>query len=434
MKFFRNILLVGAAFVMITAGAKENTPGMELFKKFREAAVNNDLPAMLSITDGKLLETLQSAGVIPANTREDAIFISAAYEDIHLPAAEPDKAVVYAFSNRNGRELCFVFSMQKNANGSLKITGIKTGPHSPQPHFEAFISACRSNNIARYRDLITTALAEKHGFIPGSLKTQPANEKIIPGRSSANAASFTLDRDGLRGNILMVRSGYFWKVSAIDAILLTPTPDQMVNEFCQAAKDAESVKKYFDEGDFESVKEQLAGEILARINGVKEIVSTKISGSRGEIKAKTATETESGIISITCKFSGEKWLVAKFDAETLIFKNEFSPEKTAEKFVENFFKTKNEEALKEIMEESLIKTHSEKITEPSPEAAVTIEKEELNGTTAKVTANVENCKSAKTIEFTMTLAEGMWKITGLEITPPPAEGESAEEGTEEAAE
>jgi len=233
MKFLKSFTVLCTAVLAVTAAANESAP-MQIFKKFRDAAIHNDSAAALLLTGGEMMEKIRTAGTVPADLRKQLIMTDAAYEDVHVRLNNPKKAVVYAFATIEGKFLCAQVIFTSNENSVLKITQLNVGPHIAKPHLENFLAACRANDIARYRDMITAEVTEKHPRIPASLKAG-ADEKISAGQATADSADFTVERSGIKGKIQMKKTDYFWKVSFIDDILLAPMPSQTVEELCRAA-------------------------------------------------------------------------------------------------------------------------------------------------------------------------------------------------------
>ena len=428
MDFLKKFFMLGMSISIISLCAEESKP-MQLFKEFRNAAIKNDSATALSITGGKLLEKIKSSGEIPLDMRIKLIYINAAYEDIHVRNATPEKATVYAFATENGKLSCIEFQMENNENSMLKISGMNIGPHLALPHFEKFLAACKRNDLAQYRDLITPETAEKYPKVPISLQV-PADEKITTGAKTADSTTFNLDRGGIKGTIKMKKDGYFWKVSEIDSILLAPMPSQIVEELCNAAgktADAEGLKKYFLESTFETVKAKLSPEKLSVLAGISSVISQKSSGNRKfDVSVKVTGTTDSGIVSFKLGFENDNWLVADFDAETLVYKNEFAPGATVTKFATAFLKEKNTEAVKDIIPEKLLKELEEKFKDVPPEFTATVEKEEIDGRKATVSVAVSNVPNIGKLTVSMKLDSGKWLITGIQTQPPEKKAENTE--------
>ncbi|MBO7329728.1 MAG: hypothetical protein J6W00_13270 [Lentisphaeria bacterium] len=428
MNFVKKFSMLCMTVSLFSLCAGESLP-MKLFKEMRDAAIKNDSATALSITGGKLLEKIKNSGEIPLNMRTTLIYISAAYEDIHIRNATPEKATVYAFATENGKLSCIEFLMENNENSMLKISEMNIGPHLAMPHFEKFLAACKRNDLAHYRDLITPETAEKYPKVPISLQV-PADEKITTGAKTADSTTFNLDRGGIKGTVKMKKSGYFWKVSEIDSILLAPMPSQVVEELCNAAgktADVETLKKYFIESAFETVKGKLSPEKLTILAGINSVISQKSSGNRKfDVQVKIAGATDSGTASFKLGFENDNWLIADFDAETLVYKNEFAPGAVITKFAANFLKDKNSEAVKDLIPEELLKQLGEKFQNPSPELTATIEKEEINGKKATVTAAISNSPDVGKLTAEMKLENGKWLITGIQTQAPEKKAEDAE--------
>lgn len=427
MDFLKFFTVLCTAAVVFTAAAKESEP-MRIFKEFRNAAIQNDSASALMLTDGEIMEQIRNAGAIPANLRKQLILINAAYEDIHVRLSDAKKAVVYGFALENGKLICAEFVFESNANAVLKIIKLNVGAHLARPHLENFLTACRTNNIARYRDLITPEVTEKYPRIPASLKAG-ADEKISEGQATADSADFTVDRGGIKGKISMKKSEYFWKVSFIDDILLAPMPSQIVEELCKAANgvtDAEAVRKYFSENSFESLKEKLSAEKLAVLSGMNAVLSQKSSGTRKfYVEVKISNATDSGIVSFNLDFTNDGWKVANFDADSLVYKNDFAPAVTAEKAAVLLLKERNTEALKELLPEALLTKLTESITDPSPEMTITVDEEKIERKNTTVTASITNSAKVGKMSFTMKLENGKWNITDIQTEEPPKAEENA---------
>ena len=436
MNFLKFFTVMCTASVAFAAVAKESEP-MQIFKKFRDAAIHNDSAAALLLTGGEMMEKIRTAGTVPADLRKQLIMTDAAYEDVHVRLNDPKKAVVYAFATIEGKFLCAQVIFTSNENSVLKITQLNVGPHIAKPHLENFLAACRANDIARYRDMITAEVTEKHPRIPASLKAG-ADEKISAGQATADSADFTVERSGIKGKIQMKKTDYFWKVSFIDDILLAPMPSQTVEELCRAAgsaADAEAVRKYFSESSFEGLKEKLSAEKLAVLAGMNAVLSQRSSGTRKfYVEVKVSGTADSGVVTFNLDFTDNGWKVANFDADTLVYKNEFAPAATAEKVAALLLKERNTEALKEMLPEATVTKLTESITDASPEMSFSLEEEKIEGKNAAVTAAISNSNAVGKMSFSMKLEGGKWLVTDVKTEAPPKAEENAESSAEGAAE
>ena len=302
MKSIKTFFALCCAMFIGALYAANETP-MQLFKTLREAAINNDTATALQLTGGELLVKIKDEGTFPGDLRQNLLFIKAAFEDIHVRLANPATAEIHAFYLLNGKMEYLNIKLEQNENSVMKIISMTKTQYTAEPFLKKFLEACHTNSIAQYRDMITPELAQQHKTIPNSFKAS-VQETITPGKSDSKSAVFTVDRNGIKGNIKMVKNGYFWKAASIDAILIALLPAQIVENFSNAAKSTRNVdelKEFLLSGG--SAVKKLNEQEISRFAGLSSIdKQTPIGRNKYNLDAKISSETETGTISVELVF------------------------------------------------------------------------------------------------------------------------------------
>ena len=422
-------VLCSIMFISLLYAANE-TP-MQLFKNLREAAINNDTATALLLTDGELLAKIKGEGTFPGDLRMSLLFTSAAFEDVHVRKANPENAEIHAFLKRNGKLEYLNIQLKKNENSVMKIVSITPKQYLADPFLAKFLAACRANSFAQYNDLITPELAKKYKTIPESFKAS-AQENIIPGKHNDSSATFAIERYGIRGDITMVKDGYFWKVASIDSILTALLPDQVVKNLSNAAKNA---KKPDDLNDFflknSSALKKLNEKEISRFAGLSSINNqTPLAGKKFKMEAKINSEAETGIISIELAFEDNSWKVSAFNS-SLVFDKNFAPETVVKKFIDVVIKNRDFESddAKAVIPHRLLDRLNTQITEPSPELTFNIANENITGNRASIAVSVQKSKVVEKINFTLVLDAAKWKIQDVKLTAPAPENKQPDPGS-----
>lgn len=425
MKSLKNILAVCLIMFTGVLFAAKDTP-MQLLKKMRTAAVSNNIPQLLELTTGELLETIKNTGAIPAAMRGDLLFISAAFEDIHVRLANPAKAEVHGFIKDEGKLIYLNIQMQHNESADLRIASIKREEYIATPFLNKFLAACRTNTLAQYRDLITKELTEKYAEIPPGFKNA-TGEKVTPKKLSAASAVYAIDRDGIKGNIQMTLDGYYWKISGFDAILAAAFPSKVLEQFCADAKKAKEpadLSKYLSD----EVAGKITAEDISRFAAFASITNEKFaSAHKYNLEIKVDSEKETGPIYVELAFKDTDWKITKYDG-SFIYLKEFSPAEIMKKFIDAIvIKCDFDgDAVKALFKKQFPEALRDKVKEASAEATYTISSENITKNKAEIVAAVSKSNSAEKIEMSLTLSEGKWFIDTVNITPPPPKSEQDE--------
>ncbi|MBR7131689.1 MAG: hypothetical protein IKC82_06885 [Lentisphaeria bacterium] len=404
---------------------------MQLFKNFRQAVIDNDTAAILELADGDLLTDLQNNGTISAKMRRDVLFIEAAYEEVDVRLTDPAKAWVCAFVKENGKLMRFDISMENNKNNVRKIISLKKTPHTPEPAFKRFLNACNKRQKQLYTAALAQDLQKKNPEIPQAMQIE--NEITFrPVRITGDDAVFSVDADGIRGNIRMKRDGFFWRVSAIDNILDAVPPAVVAAKFCGLFPDAlqnpDAMKEFVSEKAIAKITkaDPADADLLKRLAAFKQVTGQKASGKGVTVNCLIDSETETGTISFKCVFEGDRWMISDGDLKTLVYAKDASPSAIVQKFAAAWEKGADAGQIKELTLPAFAASLTKK--EPENELAVEVQDEKVDGSRATVTAVFSNCKQPGKKEYTLILNSGKWQISGAkDITEAAADSDSKTE-------
>ena len=296
---------------------------MDCFKRFRKAAVDNEITPLLSITDGALLSEVKQHG-LPPRIRKAMTLVTAAYEDIYVRQGNPSEALVRALFEEKGRDMCM--DVKIAVDGSIcKITDVEIAPYTPLRDMENFLSVCEKNDSGSFAAMSSGAFKEKYPNIPAGLTTPADNRTAMAGGTDSGRAKLSVNRNGLKGTFTMRKENSIWKVVDMDECFAKPMPISAAKSFFAAVKDkkADELEKIAAE---ELLKEKiLENESLSsRFQSVK-IASERITGASAEVKGTFDTDKEEGSITVSLISKEDGWRVSSVSFPTVNAKKTEAP-------------------------------------------------------------------------------------------------------------
>ncbi|MBE6355710.1 MAG: hypothetical protein E7058_01195 [Lentisphaerae bacterium] len=459
---FRPAVTIAAVFSMMCHLAAE-TP-MEFFQSFRRDMELNDSTSAAVKFQDPIKSSIRNSGKLPKEMRLAALSVEAAYEAMYIRNQDPNRAVIYAFQDLNGRKKCI--------RVELKLIGMSwvfdkypfpAAGNLPEELAEHFIKFCSKADAHGIEEYVSQDLAGQLTVIPDGLLNN-ADFTVSASNSGADRCRVNVRRRGITGALTLKKEGYFWKITDIDNVLKQPFPEQLMPKLVAECKklnlqyppepeespdadqsgsngeipasesddkagasadiqDNDDWKKTYDTPE---LRKYLAPHVQFTIPRIIRLAAYSDNTDRNGSGETVFTidvdnDTEIGKQKITFTHNGEKWVVSEID-DGSVYRKSQSPEKVAQKcfkllILKNIdgLAKNSTEVFKEILHTDKMKDAINKIESPE-DIKFTIEKSEITGdSSASVRINVENKVTDTKISVTleMTLEKGQWKLSGL---------------------
>jgi hypothetical protein len=446
-----------SCFMLAVSFAATGEKPMQTFKNLRQAMIDNDLAAVISIADEKFLEEIKKSGKITDDLRHKFLFIKAAYENVSIRQADPGQAEVFAFYDMRGQEFRMTLKMKNDENNHRKIIAVTFSSNDPAPAVNNFINACLSGNNNRYKDTVTDGFFQSSSSIPEGLRDNLGHQ-IKPVKIAGSTAVYQIfrgERNFIKGEIKLEKKGVFWKVSGVSPSIAAPTPSQIFKKFCDAARnlkqaqaadaetpaapdaaDAAVLAGYFVDGKHVAIaSKMMTPDAIANISGIKKILPCVIT-EKGMVFAQAEAENEerTGLIACSFKQAADKsWKIEFIFPTEYMYAKDAGPAVIAEKFFVLWFKENNKDGAIALATEKAQKILDGTTTSggSNPNFTVSVENETIDKTKAIVDLAISNGEKNFSAKVEMLLQNGKWMLNDFDLQEKAAEEKTAGESEEE---